>query len=230
MQAILRLFPDHGVGGVHQLGADFLAPVGRQAVHVQRVAGGAAHQLGVDLVAGEYLRPVALLLLLPHGGPDIGYHQVRAGRCLQRFVLDAHPVGVGGQQPGVGLEARRAGDAQLEVELPGGVDIGLAHIVAVSHPADGLAGDGAALLYPGLHIRQQLAGVVLVRQGIDDRYPGLGGKALDDVVAEGADHHDIHHGGDHPRAVLYRLPPPQLGVLGGQEHGVPSQLGHARLE
>ena len=61
-----------------------------------------------------------------------------------------------------------------KVELPGGVDIGLAHIVAVTDPADALAGDAAAVLDPGLDVRQQLAGVVIVGQAVDDRYAGLG--------------------------------------------------------
>ena len=80
----------------------------------------------------------------------------------------ADPVGVCGEQLGVGLVAPGARDFQFEIKLPGGVDIRLAHIVAIADPGHCFALDGAALLDKSLHIGEQLAGVIAVGQGVDD--------------------------------------------------------------
>ncbi len=82
----------------------------------------------------------------------------------------------------------------------------------------------------GLHIGQQLAGVVVVGEGVDHRHGRVGREGFHNVMAEGADHDDVHHGRDDPRAILYGLTSAQLGVGGGQEHGVSAQLRHAGLE
>ena len=58
MQAIFRLVPDDRVGRIHQFRTDLLPPVGRQAVHVQGIPAGVAHQFGIHLVGGEQLRPL----------------------------------------------------------------------------------------------------------------------------------------------------------------------------
>ena len=230
MQAILRLIPDHRIRRIHQPGADLLAAVGRQAVHVKGVARGPAHQFGIHLVGREQRRSLLLLTLLAHGGPHIGHHQVYPRGRGRRVVLYADPVAVLCQQLAIGFETRWAGDGQLEVELPRRIDIGLAHIIAVPHPAGALALDTAPVFHPGLHIRQQLAGMVVIGQGVDHRYRRMSGETLHDVVPECADHHDVHHGGDHPGAVLNRFPAAKLRVLGRQEHGVTTQLCHAHLE
>ncbi len=70
----------------------------------------------------------------------------------------------------------------------------------------------------------------VIRQCVDYRHRGVGGKALYNIVAEGADHHHIDHGGNDPCTVLDRLAAPQLGVLRRQEHGVTTELCHAGLK
>ncbi len=154
MQAIFGLLPDHGVRRIHQLGADLLAAVGGQAVHIKGVAGGPAHQFSVHLIGREHPGALELFLFLAHGSPYIRHDQVRALRGNGGVVLDAHPVPVRLQQHAVGLKPGRAGDAQFKIELPGRVDVGLAHIIAVADPAHALAGAVATVLDPGLHVRQ----------------------------------------------------------------------------
>ena len=189
-------------------------------MHIECIAGGAAHQLVVHLVAGKRLCPLQLLFFLAHGCPHIGNHQVSAVCSTQRVVFYPDPVGVVRNQAGIGFESGRACYAQFEIKLPGGINIGLTHIVAVTDPAHALASDAAAVFYPGLDVCQQLAGVIVVSQAIDNRNAGAGSEALHDIVTKGSNHYDIDHGGDNPGAVLNRLAPAKLGVLRRQEHGV----------
>ena len=79
-------------------------------------------------------------------------------------------------------------------------------------------------------VGQDLAGMELVGQAVDHRHSRVRGKALDLVLAVGADHHQVDHAADHPRAVLDRLGAAQLAVARGQVHHAAAQLVHAGLE
>ncbi len=79
-----------------------------------------------------------------------------------------------------------------------------------------LPGDGAAVLDEGEDVGQDLAGVEFVGQAVDDGHARVRGKALDLVLAEGADHHQVGHAADDAGAVLDRLGAAQLAVARGQ--------------
>ena len=131
---------------------------------------------------------------------------------LGRRIHDLDPVAGLGQQFGAGLVTHRAGNAQLEVELHGGLDVGIAHVVAVTDPGHGLAGNAAALLDKGLHVGQQLAGMRVVRQGVDDGDFGIAGKLLQAGVRKGADHDDVQHAGHDSRGIGQWFATSQLGI------------------
>ena len=57
MQAILCFLPDNGIGCVHQAGADLLAAMGGQAVHIQCITVGVTHEFLVDLVIRKGYNP-----------------------------------------------------------------------------------------------------------------------------------------------------------------------------
>jgi hypothetical protein len=86
------------------------------------------------------------------------------------------------------------------------------------------------VLEKGEDVRQDLAGMKLVGEAVDHRHARMLGKAFDLVLAEGADHHQVHHAADHFRAVLDRLGAAQLAVAGGQVDHAAAQLVHAGLE
>ncbi len=199
-------------------------------MHEQGIAAGAGHDTVIDLVAGKGPFALFLLFLLAHAGPDVGDHQVHVGGGFPWVADDPAACSRGLEDLLLRLIAFRAGDMQLKAELTRGIDIGVAHIVAVTDPGHGTSLDIPPVLQVGLHVREQLTGVQQVGQAVDHRYPGVGGKALHLVVLEGADHDAVHHPGQYPGAVFDRLATPQLGIPRRQEQGMTAQLGHAGLE
>src|SRR5690606_11806269 len=75
-----------------------------------------------------------------------------------------------------------------------------------------------------------LARVVLVREPVDDRHPGVLREALDDGLLEGPDHDDVDHAGDDPGDVLDRLAAAHLRVARHERDDRAAELVHARLE
>ena len=204
--------------------------MGRQAVHVQGVAFGDGQELFVDLKTGELATALGLFLFLTHGGPDVGDQQVGVAGGFGGQGGDSDAIAGLLHQIPARFKASRHGDRQLKIKLDGGVDIALAHVVAVANPGDFLALNTAAMLDVGLNVGQQLAGVKVVGQSVDHWHRGVLGEAFDNVVTEGAHHDDVDHGRHDPGAVFDRFAAPELGVFRGEEHGVAAHLGHAGLE
>lgn len=86
------------------------------------------------------------------------------------------------------------------------------------------------MLDEGEDVGQHLARMVFVGQPVDDRHARVGGKALDDLLPEGADHDDVGHAGDDLRRVLDRLAAAQLRVARVEEDGVAAELVDAGFE
>ncbi|OIQ83035.1 hypothetical protein GALL_351820 [mine drainage metagenome] len=68
---------------------------------------------------------------------------------------------------------------------------GVADIVGIADPGHGLALNRPALLDEGIDVGQDLARVIFVGQAVDHRHAGIGRKTLDDLLLEGADHHQV---------------------------------------
>ena len=230
MHAVFSLVPDHRIFPVEQFRADFLAAMGRQAMHEQRVSRGMGHQFAIDLKAGEYAVAIRAFLFLAHARPDVGHYELRAAHGFGGLAHERDPAAVGRHQFRLWLETLRATDAQFEIEGRGRVDIRLADIVAVADPGHGNAGDGAAMLLPSLDVREQLAGMEIVAEGVDHRYAGICGESHQPLVIEGADGYAIDHARDHAGGVLDRLAAAELAVAGGDEQAGAVHLRHGSLE
>ena len=141
-----------------------------------------------------------------------------------------HAVAGGLDDGRVRVVALGAGDGKLEIQQPGGIDPGVAHVVAVADPGNPTSADIAAQFEPGLHVGEQLAGMQQVGQAVDDRHAGVSGEGFDALVTEGPDHHHIHHAGNDAGGILDRLAAAELAVARRQEHCMTAELGHAGLE
>ena len=103
VQTVLGLIPGHRTWVVEQVEADFLAAVGRQAVHKQHVAGGQVEQFAGHLVGREQLEALGGFFFLTHGGPHVGAHQVGAGHGFARVADDLYTLTGQGQEAGDAL-------------------------------------------------------------------------------------------------------------------------------
>jgi hypothetical protein len=119
---------------------------------------------------------------------------------------------------------------QGEIEHFRSLQPGVEHIVGIADPGDGLALDRAAMLDISHHIGQDLAGMEFVGQAIDDRHTRMRGEALDDLLAVGADHHQIDHAREHLRRIFNRLASAKLAVAGIDVNGRAAELVHPRFK
>ncbi len=86
------------------------------------------------------------------------------------------------------------------------------------------------MLFEGLDVGQDLAGVALVGKPVDHRHGGGLGEPFHVVVVARADHHRIDHAREHASGVVHRLLAAQLHVLGGGDDAGAAQLAHGRVE
>ena len=184
----------------------------RQAVHEQRIRVGRLHNPVVNLIVCKALQTLLLFLFLAHARPNIGHHQVRVLRGVDSRFMQTDSISTTLYQIGIGMMSWRGGDSQVEAIADRRIDIRMTHVVAVSDPGNRCAGNIAAELEPGLHIRQQLTGVQQIAESVDHRHAGMLRQCLQAIVAEGADQYSIHHAGNYFGAVFNGLAAPEVAV------------------
>jgi hypothetical protein len=93
-----------------------------------------------------------------------------------------------------------------------------------------LGRERTALFLQGHQVREDLAGMRAIGQGVDYRLPG-GGSELDEVVMCSQTRHDaVHVTVEHPGGIAHRLPDAYLNVLLGQGRRRTPQAGYPDLE
>src|SRR5882672_25647 len=231
MQPVLGLVPDRTLRSVDDFRRDLLAAVRGQAVHEERILLRRSHHVGVDLPVLEVALALLVLRLESHAGPHVRGDQVRAARRLHGVgealvvvvVVDAGALGLD-------LVPGRRGHVYVEVEHGSRLQPGVADVVRVADPGDRLALDRATVLDVGVDVGEHLAGVVLVGEPVDHGHARVRGEALDDLLLEGPDHHQVAHARDHLAGVLDRLAAAELRVAGIQVDRGAAELMHARFE
>ena len=234
MHAVFGLVPDHRLRAVDDFGGDFFAPVRGQAVHEQGIGLGGGHHVGIDAPVGKGFAALFVFGLVAHAGPDIGGDQVGtlAGffRVAKNFVAACARCAAAKGQFFIHFVAVGGAHMHGKAQQIGRLQPGVGHVVAIAHPGDDLAGDAATVLDEGEDVGQDLAGVKFVGQAVDHRHARILGKALDLVLAKGADHDQIGHAADDAGAVLDGLGAAQLAVIGRQVDDAAAQLVHARFK
>jgi hypothetical protein len=108
------------------------------------------------------------------------------------------------------------------------------HVVAVADPGHAEAGKVGTVppedLADRLEVRQELAGVELVREAVDHRDPRVARQGLDALLSEGPVHDRVRVAAEHPRGVLEGLSAPELRVARHERDGQAAELEHAHLE
>src|SRR5690625_2786038 len=230
MQTILSFVPDNAARSVDNLRGNFFAPMSRKTVHEQRIRVRRSHNGVVHAVVGKGAGTLCLLLLLTHARPDVGDHQIRIARGFLGGVELRDSVASRRHQLAIRTVALRAADAQLEVELAGGVDERVAHVVAIADPGDGRPLDVAPALPERLNVREQLTRVIGIAEAVDNGHRRVGRKALEDVMPESADHDRIGHARQDARRIFHGLAATQLRVARREKDRAAAKLAHARLE
>ena len=103
-------------------------------------------------------------------------------------------------------------------------------VVPVADVGEHRARQGAAMLADREQVRQGLTRVLEIRQRVHDRHVGGGGKHLQALLFEGAQHDRVHVPGQHAARVLDRLSATELQIGGRQGERVPPELPDADLE
>src|SRR5690606_9652281 len=112
----------------------------------------------------------------------------------------------------------------------GSLQPGIAYIIRVTDPGHGFTCNVAAVLKKRENICENLAGMILIGQPVDDRYSRILCKPLDDLMLMGTNGDDIHHPRDNPGSIFYRFATSQLGIACGKINSTTAQLVHSRFE
>ena len=200
-------------------------------MHEQGVRLGAGHHFAVDAPVGKGFLACRVFGFPAHAGPDVGGDQVGAGAGFVRGLEELDVIAqFHARDRAVDVVAAGRADVHGKAEQLGRLQPGVGHVVAVTDPGHGLALDGAAVLDVGEDVGHDLARMVFVGQAVDHRHARELGKALDALLLEGADHHQVDHAADDACCVLDRFGAAELAALGGQVDHCAAQLVHAGLE
>ena len=88
MQTILGLIENAAGGPFHHTSTDLFAAVGRKAVETMARESASANSSSFETEPLERLFPFSLLLLLAHGGPDIGVESLSTTGSFHRITGD----------------------------------------------------------------------------------------------------------------------------------------------
>ncbi len=232
MEPVFRLVPHDRLGSVDHRCRDLVAPVGGQAVHEDRVVRGLFHERLVDRVGPEQLL-APRGVLLPHRHPGVGDDAVGPAHRLDRIVgeLDVGALAFRPLQHRIlRVELRRAGERQVELQSRCRMDPRGSDVVAIAGPRDLAPLDRALGLLEGHDVGDDLAGVRLVREPVDDGHGRVRGELQQRFVLVGADHDRVDVARKHLRSVGNGFAPPDLQVVVVEGERLPAELPHGEIE
>ena len=225
-------------GAVDDLGRDLLAAVGRQAVQDDRVGRGPGQGRRGHRVRHERRLALGLLVLLAHRDPGVGGDDVGAVERGRGISGDRdRTAGAGGDAFGGGHDRRirlvavGTGDADVQPGRGAAQQVGVRHVVGgVAQVGEGQPGQPLLVLAHRLQVGQDLAGVELVGQRVDDRDRADRRHLLDALLAVGPPHDRGDLAGEHARRVGDGLADPDAGQPSVDHDRVTTELGHPDRE
>jgi hypothetical protein len=225
------------VGAIDHLVGDLLAAMSRETMHHDDVVGGEGHGLRVEPVGRHHQDALLVLRLLAHRRPHVRVQHVGTFGSRLGVVRDlAAPARLLADLVGPlhhlrdGLEAGGGGHAHPHPEQGPAQEQGVRDVVAVAEVGERLPRGVARPLDHRLQVGQDLARVLVVGERVHHRDVRGRGQGLEPLLAERAHHDGVHVPAQDPAGVLDRLPPPELEIVGGQDHGVAAHRGDPDLE
>ena len=126
------------------------------------------------------------------------------------------------------LKFRRSRDDKLESTTSSSPNPGTRHIaVPIANECHAQAIKRSACLPDRKKIRQNLAGMFLVGEGINGRDATESSKILHIFLRKGSDHSSMDHAAQHAGRVTDWFPPPKLDIGGGQEKCIAAEFADA---
>lgn len=219
VEAVLGFLKDGAGLAFEHLFGDLLAAVGGEAVKNDVFGCGPGEELSVDLIGpkGGFLLG---LIFLAHREPGIGIDHRSAVDGIDGISDDVDIAGIeflkelrGG---GVG---GGAGDGEIEAEILSRPHPGDGHVrKSVAHPSDFLSFPAAEFFADGEQVGEDLAGVLVVREGIDGGDAGVAGEIDNILLGEGADYGAVDHSPEYSGGVHDGFPAAELDIVFGKEH------------
>ncbi len=236
MQAVFGLVEDDRRGRFEDVGAHFLAAVGRQAVHQERARLGQRHEALVHLVRREHFPPT---LRLPPPVPSKSRYRCtrrrrrRPRRPHRRRAAAARRIGRrrGPLHNGVReLVPFRARHVHVHPQHGGRMGQRRRHVVAVADERNRPAPKGAPSLAQRQAVGHRLTRVLLVGQRVDHVQPrGRSGELLEQALREGPDDDGFDPPLEAACDVDHRLARAERDVRLQRQH-MAAELAHGDLE
>mmetsp|Transcript_30429 Transcript_30429/g.51277 ORF Transcript_30429/g.51277 Transcript_30429/m.51277 type:complete len:307 (-) Transcript_30429:337-1257(-) len=236
VHAVLRLLEDDGVGRFTDFVGAFTAALRRQTVQELALLPCPRHHGSVHLEAlvTEHALARCRLILLLHGRPDICVDEVSANHCGFGIVTDGDLRDARRLSHRQSLHVREKTFRAAAHELHWH-DCGIAHprvdnVVAIAHVHHFRAFQLSARLPNSQGIGQNLAGVVVIGEAVDDGHAAVLCEVQDVLVTKDARHNDVIEAAENARDILGGLALAQLDGVRPEVKGVASEKVEARLE
>ena len=233
VQTVLGLVKDEIGVGFHDFLGDFFAAIGGQAVHDEGTGFGVSEEGGVDLPGTQDFDAFFGFFFLAHADPDIGVNGICTCDRSDGVVGDGE-VGLirqSGEEAGGGLEGFGRTDDHVKTATHGGPNPGPGNVaIAIAQKDDALALPGTESFLNGQQVGEDLAGVLVVGEGVDGGDAGVVGKIDHVLLGEGADDSAVNHAAEDAGGVLDGLTAAELDVDTGKEHGGAAEFADADLK
>lgn len=226
VEAIFRLVKDVVSPFLEERAVDLLPSIGGQAMENQRIGIGLAHKRPVELIGRKGPFSKSTLLLPTHRGPDIGVEKVSAlnGLCGRFRLYDPRILHVA--KEGAGRSKTEMKPENGRSQRPGSRYVAR----GIAQKSHSLARNGAALLLEGEDIGQDLAGMLLIGQGIHGGNPAAPGESDDLLLSKCSNDGSLDHPAQHARRILHRLSSAQLKLRCAKKDGGAPELTDRNLE
>ena len=219
----------------------FLAVVRRHIVHKAGVRRGLRQQRRIHRVPLERPQTLFRFLLVAHTGPYVGIDDVGPGHGVGRTHQRMHrrtrppvgpdaPVGGGGEHRFLQLIAVRRSNRKVHPHRRRRQAQAARHIVAVADIGQIQTVSIPVRLRNRHQIRQNLAGMLPIRQRIDHWNAAVFGQLHQRLMRIDPRHDAVHIAAQNPRHIRNRLPLSQPHLIRRQVQAESAQLGNANLK